>query len=158
MRSRMIEALRSRFSSFICLKLKKLALAATHGGGFGEVCPKIAPCTPQAKPPGIGRYGARNREITSGNVRHNGMGLVRPIPTKRIASYHRSSSKEGAVTALSIGFALIAVAVLVFWICMPRDGMVAPFLRSGNLQTAVGLFITCAMAVGILMILHGAFE
>ena len=41
---------------------------------------------------------------------------------------------------------------------MPRDGMVAPFLRSSNLQTAVGLFTTCAMAVGILMILHGAAD
>ncbi len=59
---------------------------------------------------------------------------------------------------LSVGLALIIASVLVFWLCMPRHGMVAPFLQSINRQTFVGLFITTAMCVGILLVLHGTFE
>ena len=56
-----------------------------------------------------------------------------------------------------IGLGLIAAAMLVFWICMPRDGMVRPFLQSYSLQMSVGMFITVALTAGVLLILNGTF-
>ena len=61
------------------------------------------------------------------------------------------------MTSLSIGLGLIVAAVLLFYVCMPKEGVVRPFLQSSNLQTWVGLFITTAITAGILLVLHGMF-
>ena len=61
------------------------------------------------------------------------------------------------MTSLSIGLGLVAAAVLLFSMCMPKEGVVRPFLQNANLQTWVGLFITTALAAGVLLVLHGIF-
>ena len=61
------------------------------------------------------------------------------------------------MTSLSTGLGLLVAAVLLFYLCIPKDGVVRPFLQNTNLQTLVGLFITTALAAGILLVLHGAF-
>ena len=61
------------------------------------------------------------------------------------------------MTSLSIGLGLIVAAVLLFYVCMPKEGVVRPFLQNLNLQTGIGLFITVALTAGILMVLHGMF-
>ena len=61
------------------------------------------------------------------------------------------------MTSISIGLGLILAAVLLFLVCMPKEGVVRPFLQNMNLQTWIGLFITTALAAGILLVLHGTF-
>ena len=61
------------------------------------------------------------------------------------------------MTALSIGSGLLVAAVLLFLVCMPKEGVVRPFLKNSNLQTWIGLFITTAIAAGILLVLNGIF-
>ena len=62
------------------------------------------------------------------------------------------------MTSISLGLVLLVAAVLLFLVCMPKQGVVRPFLiGSPNLQTWIGLFITTALASGILLLLHGTF-
>ena len=61
------------------------------------------------------------------------------------------------MTALSIGLGLIVAAVLLFVVCMPKDGVVRPFLQNLNVQTWAGMFITVALTAGILLVLNGIF-
>ena len=88
------------------------------------------------------------------DLRAIGHGAFQPS----LATIALQSQGESTVTSLSIGVGLLAAVVLVFWMCLPRHGMVAPIIQSINRQTIAGLFVTGGLAIGILMILHGIFE
>ena len=61
------------------------------------------------------------------------------------------------MTSLSIGLGLLLAAILLFLACMPKEGVVRPFLQNLNLQTWIGMFITVALTAGILLVLNGMF-
>ena len=61
------------------------------------------------------------------------------------------------MTSIWIGLVLLVAAVLLFLVCMPKEGVVRPFLQNLNLQTWIGLFITTALTVGILLVLQGIY-
>jgi hypothetical protein len=54
-----------------------------------------------------------------------------------------------------LGIGLVAASALAFWIALPRDGQVRPFLRSDSAQAYTAVFIIGAMGLGLISIVAG---
>ena len=56
---------------------------------------------------------------------------------------------------LLFGIGLVAASILGFWIALPRDGQVRPFLRNDQAQAYFAVSVLGALAIGVINIITG---
>jgi len=56
-----------------------------------------------------------------------------------------------------LGACLIGVAMLAFWIALPREGFVRPFLRNDDVQAYYAVVVLGLFSVGLVNIITGVW-
>jgi|RhiMetdeSRZDD1v2_1073273.scaffolds.fasta_scaffold576165_2 hypothetical protein len=56
---------------------------------------------------------------------------------------------------LLLGACLVAASILSFWIALPRDGLVRPFLRNDDVQAYYAVVVLGLFSVGLVNVITG---